>query len=112
MTGATRGTWHATHDACRSCGRTDSPHEARGLCHSCYSYLARDPGYWRWPTATDDLASAYRLGHRDGHAEAPALLIAAAADARHRAKYAESCCLLLCCLLCVATAIIVALALH
>lgn len=30
------GVWSTNFDRCQGCGTTDSPHEARGLCHRCY----------------------------------------------------------------------------
>ena len=35
--GKTTNGWARDHDRCRSCGTTDGPHRAKGLCGHCYS---------------------------------------------------------------------------
>ena len=41
--------WHRLYEKCATCGLTETPHKARGVCQRCYTreYRTRDPQKWR-----------------------------------------------------------------
>lgn len=46
----TSSPWHPVlPGGCRRCGRTDRPHQHRGLCTLCWRYLRSYGGLWRYP---------------------------------------------------------------
>jgi len=53
--------WSSKADACRGCGRTDKPHEARGLCHRCYAAWRYRTNYNSTAEKSRRRAKAYRL---------------------------------------------------
>src|ERR1044072_643879 len=57
--------WHpSVPNGCRRCGRNDRPHEGRGLCTLCWSFLRRYGGLWRYPVLYGGAApgNANRVG--------------------------------------------------